>query len=116
MKICIPVGGAHGLTSVVSEQFADAPCLLIYDPQDGSLTFVDDWRKTRARGMCEPVRELLSRGVDRVVSRGMGLHGIEMLAAHGIEVLRTDAATAGEALDQVLDLGRADPQGKHTCP
>lgn len=116
MRICVPVERADGMASPICDRFAEAPCLLIFDPEDGSLGSVGDWHKARARGMCEPVRELLDRGVDRVVARGMGLHGIEMLATHGITVTRTDAATAGEALMPFLERDAAGPQGKHAWP
>lgn len=115
MRICIPVECADGMASRICDRFADAPCLLIFDPDDGSLAVVEDWHKARSRGMCEPVRELLDRNVEQVVSRGMGLHGIEMLAAHGIRVLRTDAVTAGDAVKSLAGQRPGGTETMDTC-
>jgi len=99
MKICVPVESAEGLQAPLYDRFGSAPYFLLFELGQGVLTSINRGSPDRVRGMCEPVRELLDHAVDVVICKGINGHGIEMLARHGIRVYRTNAETAGEAVE-----------------
>jgi predicted Fe-Mo cluster-binding NifX family protein len=104
MIICIPAEGATR-TAVLSDGLNKAPYLLILDTGDDSVKVVENSSPGRPAGMCQPLRVIIDHGVKVVLSRGMTLHGIAMLAASGIEVRRASATTVAEAIEDL------DPRG-----
>lgn len=81
MKTAVPVQG-NSLDAKLSGHFGSAPYFAIIE-EDGSVNFLD--RSGKAGGGCAPVDELLSEGVNRVISIGMGQGALNRLKAAGID-------------------------------
>jgi predicted Fe-Mo cluster-binding NifX family protein len=79
--------------------FGSAPFFTIVDSQGGALEVIDNQNLHHSHGQCHPMLSLSGKGVEAVVTGGMGRRAIEMLNADGVKVFQA----AGQTVTAVVD-------------
>lgn len=87
MKICIPTHDGRGLESRVHAHFGSAPWFTFVDTETGEAEAVENPACSASPGSCHHVGMLSRRGVNMVVSAGLGRRALAGLADAGIEVV-----------------------------
>ena len=106
MKICIPTTGGKGLEETVSAHFGSAPYFTLVDLESAAVEVIENANQHHNHGQCQPMSSIEGRGVDAVVTGGMGRRAIERLNAGGVKVYHAEGGTVREVIDQFKS-GRA---------
>lgn len=99
MKICIPSQDGRGLESSVHGHFGSAPWFTFVDTESGELEAVQNPSCEHSPGSCHHVGMLSRRGVDVVVSAGIGRRALAGLADAGITVTMAAADRVGTVVE-----------------
>lgn len=100
MKICIPTMGSKGLEERVHEHFGGAPFFTLVETQTGAVEIIDNQNQHHSHGSCHPMLSLNGKGVEAVVTSGMGRRAIEMLNDGNVKVYRAEGATVADIVNQ----------------
>jgi len=98
MKICIPTLDSGGLEGLASDHFGSAPFFTVVNTDDKSCEVIDN-RGTHEHGVCSPLQNLASHGLDAIVCMGMGRRAILSLAQSGVDVLVAESYKVSEIVD-----------------
>ena len=104
MKICIPSTDDRGLESKVFDHFGRAPFFTLVETQSGKLEVMpnpDCHDGAHGRHTCHHTGHLKARGVDAVVSGGIGRGAFAGLNKAGIEVLIAGPGTVRDMVERV---------------
>lgn len=104
MKICIPSQDGRGLESEVHGHFGSAPWFTFVDTDTGDVNPVENPACGTSPGSCHHVGMLARRGIDAVVSTGIGRRALAGLADAGIRVL----VAPERRVSAVVDLAKSD--------
>jgi predicted Fe-Mo cluster-binding NifX family protein len=104
MKICIPSQDGRGLESDVHGHFGSAPWFTFVDTGTGDIDAVENPTCQASPGSCHHVGMLSRRGIDAVVSTGIGRRALAGLADAGIRVL----VAPERKVAAVVELAKAD--------
>jgi predicted Fe-Mo cluster-binding NifX family protein len=114
MKICIPSTDDKGLDSTVFDHFGRAPFFTLVEVESGDLEVMSnpDCHSGdpghHGQHSCHHTGHLKGRGVDTVVSSGMGRGAFAGLNKAGIEVLIAGPGTVRDVVEAVKS-GKAHP-------
>jgi predicted Fe-Mo cluster-binding NifX family protein len=108
MKICVPSHDDAGLESTMFDHFGTAPYYTIVDVESGELEVMGNPDCHGAQHECHHAGHLKARGVDVVVSSGMGRRALSGLRDAGIRVLVVDTNRVADAVNAVKT-GYAQP-------
>lgn len=100
MIVCFPTVEDKGLESRLSGHFGSAPWFVAVDTETGEAKAVPNRNKEHEHGRCNPVGALSGLSPDAVVVRGIGPGAIGKLQAMNLKVLRAQASTVKQALEQ----------------
>ncbi|MGE5598091.1 MAG: NifB/NifX family molybdenum-iron cluster-binding protein [Bacteroidota bacterium] len=100
MRICIPTMGGKGLEETVSAHFGSAPYFTLVDLDSGAVEAVANANQHHSHGQCQPMSSIAGRGVNAVVTGGMGRRAIERLSAGGVKVYRAEGGTVREIVER----------------
>ena len=124
MKICIPTTGGKGLEETVSAHFGSAQYFTLVDLDSGAVEVIENANQHHGHGQCQPMSSIEGRGVDAVVTGGMGRRAIDRLNAGGAKVYRAEGGTvrdvverfkSGQANELSPDQACAGHDGGHGC-
>jgi predicted Fe-Mo cluster-binding NifX family protein len=120
----MPTTDNRGLDAALSPHFGRAPWFTIVNTESGSVEQVRNGVEGRVHGSCAPTDEIVRRGVEGVLCRGIGRGASARLAACGIAVYLTEEVSAAAAVE-ALGAGKAraldgagacnDTQGGGSC-
>ncbi len=99
MRLCLPTTDGSGLTSRLSPHFGSAPFFTLVDTAAGQVEAWSNAHEHHEHGRCNPAKGLMSRDLDAVVCRGLGMRALQHLLDTGIPVLVTEAWTVAGALE-----------------
>ena len=108
MKICIPSQDGRGLESTIHGHFGSAPWFTFVDTGTGLTEAVENPACGASPGHCHHIGMLSKRGVDLVVSAGMGRRALAGLADAGIQVVVAPDRGVAEAL-RMASAGELEP-------
>jgi predicted Fe-Mo cluster-binding NifX family protein len=98
MKICIPTKTKEGHSAEVFEHFGSAPYFTLCDTETGEVEVIDNGNQDHEHGLCQPLSAIADKGVNGVVTGGIGARAVQNLNAAGIKVYR---AVPGTVQDMV---------------
>lgn len=101
MIVCFPALEDNGLDSRLSGHFGSAPWFIAADTDTNEVQAVPNRNKVHEHGQCNPLFALSGFKPDIVAVQGIGPGAINKLHAMNIKVLRVQAATVKEALEQL---------------
>ena len=102
MKICIPTTTQKGKTAQVHEHFGSAPFFTVCDTEKDTVEIIDNSNQHHSHGMCHPMSSLAGKGIDAVVTGGMGARAVQKLNEGGIKVYRAVPGTVEDIVKQFL--------------
>ncbi|MFP4010558.1 MAG: NifB/NifX family molybdenum-iron cluster-binding protein [Spirochaetaceae bacterium] len=102
MKLCIPQAPPGGLDEPIYGHFGSAPQFTVVDTDTRAVIEVVHTEPHRAHGACAPASRVLDHGADAVVCSGLGRRALAKLTEAGMRVFITEAATAAEAVSEVV--------------
>jgi predicted Fe-Mo cluster-binding NifX family protein len=97
MRFLIPVDGARGLDSPISDEFGEAPFLLVAT-DGGGLEVYRNEEVIKGRG--HRWEEILQLKPEVVITREIGRPAYHAFKARGIKIFFAEDATAHEALEK----------------
>jgi predicted Fe-Mo cluster-binding NifX family protein len=115
MIYCIPTDDEYGLESSISPHFGRAAFFTFVDGETGVAESLRNDESRRVHGACVPTEEILRRGVDRVICRGIGRGASAKLAAAGVEVHLTHENVTSFALDALRNGATIPLGGRGAC-
>ena len=120
MRICLPVGNANGMDSLVFGHFGSAPFFAIYDTDKREVSFVENNESAHTHGSCMPVDALRKNNAQAVLCKGMGMRAANLLLQAGITPYLVEAETIAEAIlhydtQKVKVLDAASACRSHNC-
>jgi len=102
MKICIPTATREGKSAQVYEHFGSAPYFTVCDTEKNTVEIIDNSNQHHSHGMCHPMAALAGKGIDAVVTGGMGARAVQKLNESGIKTYRAVPGTVEDLLKQFL--------------
>lgn len=119
MKICIPSADDKGLESKVFDHFGRAPFFTLVELENGEIEVMPnpDCHSTddRGRHSCHHTGHLKARGVNAVVSGGIGRNAYAGLNRAGFEVLVADQPTVRDLVETVKNGGAQRLEMDRAC-
>jgi len=100
MKLCIPTATKDGQDAQVYEHFGSAPYFTICDTVKNTIEILDNANQHHSHGMCQPMSALVGKGIDVVVTGGMGARAVQKLNEGGIKAYRAVPGTVANIVDQ----------------
>lgn len=100
MKICVPTTGNKGLEEKVYEHFGSAPFFTVVETDTGAVEVIDNQNQHHSHGSCHPMLSLTGRGIDAVVTGGMGRRAIEMLNEGNVKVYQATGDTVSRIVKE----------------
>lgn len=100
MKICVPTTTQDGKSAQVHEHFGSAPYFTVCDTAKNTIEIIDNANQHHSHGMCQPMGALIGKGIDAVVTGGMGARAVQKLNEGGIKVYRAVPGTVESILTQ----------------
>jgi len=100
MIIAVTTSG-EGLTASLDPRLGRAPQFLVFNTQDDSISMVEnakDLGTAQGAGL-QSAQNLARTGAEAVITGNCGPKAHKALSAAGIKIYRSDAATAGQALE-----------------
>lgn len=101
LKICVPTVGNQGVKEKVYEHFGSAPFFTIVNLETGGVEVIDNQNHHHSHGACHPMMSLNGKGVEAVVTGGMGRRAIEMLNADNIRVYRASGDIVADVVKEL---------------
>jgi len=102
VKICIPTVTKEGKSARVHEHFGSAPYFTVCDTDQNKIEIIDNSNQHHSHGMCHPMASLVGKGIDAVVTGGMGTRAVQKLNEGGIKAYRAIPGTVEDLLKQFL--------------
>ncbi len=122
MKLCIPTKGNEGIKAEVNQHFGSAPYFTIVDTETNEIEIIDNSDEHHAHGMCQPMKSLIGKNIDAVISGGMGMRAIQNLSQDNIKVFRAEGDNVTEIIGKYknnsleeLTLQNACAHHGHSC-
>lgn len=117
MKIVVPVCEDRGAESRIFHHFGSAPVWLVVDTVSGEITNLPRPASQESQQGCGSVEQLVERGVDAVITGGIGPRALERLEAADILVFEPSGETVRESLEALRTRGLSQwrPGGKGCC-
>ncbi len=117
MKICVPVVGADrkGMDEAVYAHFGSAPWFAVVDTGTDSVEMIENGNMHDSHGNCHPLTTLEGKGIDAVVTGGMGRRAIMGLNAGGIRVYLSQGGTVREIVEKFRGGGLAECTPDQAC-
>jgi len=100
MKLCIPTETNEGKKAQVYGHFGSAPYFTIVDTEKDSVEIINNANQHHAHGMCQPMRALMGKKIDAVVTGGMGARAVQGLNQNGIKAYRAIPGTVADIVSQ----------------
>ncbi len=105
MILCIPTNDNRGIDARLSAHFGRAPWFTIVNSATGSVDLIRNDPGHHVHGACVPTEEIVRRGVEGVLCRGIGQGASARLAAAGIAVYLTDETITSSGIE-ALNAGK----------
>ncbi|GAB4239751.1 MAG: NifB/NifX family molybdenum-iron cluster-binding protein [Acidobacteriota bacterium] len=115
MKIVIPVREDRGLDSTVFHHFGSAPVWLVVDTSTGALSSIPRAGAREGNYGCGSVEQLVSLGIDAVVTGGIGPRALARLEAADILVFEGPEGTVRDALEALRTRGLPQWDAEREC-
>ena len=115
MKICIPTTGNKGLEEEVYGHFGSAPYFTLVDTETSVVEVIDNQNLHHSHGSCHPMLSLSGKGVNAVVTGGMGRRAIEMLNAGGVKVYQAGGRTVSAVVAEFKNGGLKELSPDTAC-
>ena len=115
MRICIPTETNEGKSAKVYEHFGSAPYFTIVDTEKDSVEVIDNTNQHHAHGMCHPMKALISKSIDAVVTGGMGARAVQGLNQGGIKAYRAIPGTVADIVSQFTKGGLEEITVNNAC-
>lgn len=114
MIVCIPAIDKKGLASAVCAHFGKAPFHYIINTENNAIQL--EPKPTGEHGHCLLVRTLLKHQVEMVLCDGIGRGAVLKFTRAGIAVMRTEAKTVEDALNDIKNNRLAEVREEDCCP
>jgi len=115
MKVCIPTTTKDGKSARVFEHFGSAPFFTVCDTEKNTIEIIDNANQHHSHGMCQPMSALIGKGIDAVVTGGMGARAVQKLNEGGIKVYRAVPGTVEAILQQFSKGGLQELTIENAC-
>jgi len=115
MKICIPTETNQGKTAVVYEHFGSAPYFTIVDTETESIEIINNVDQHHTHGMCHPMKSLMGKKIDAVVTGGMGARAVQGLNQSGIKAYRTIPGIVADIINRFTKGGLEEITVENAC-
>ena len=106
MIICIPTTDNGGIEASISPHFGRTAWFTFVNAFTGEVECLRNDERNHIHGACVPTEEIVRRGVEGVLCRGIGRGASARLTAAGIPVYLTQERVTSSALEE-LSCGRA---------
>ncbi len=116
MRICIPTVDDRGRDADLSEHFGNAPFFTIYDSETDSYETVNNADHEHEHGMCHPMDNLKTKGINCVVCKGLGRRALLKLNVSGIDVLKADGSTVSDIVGNFSAEKLKKIDAENACP
>ena len=101
-KVAIPAETGNGLESLVSAHFGHAPVFVLSTIKDGEITEIELFRNAVHSGCAGLIQNLVDRGVQVLITQGMGQRPYIIARQAGIPVIHAVGSTVSEAIDNYI--------------
>jgi predicted Fe-Mo cluster-binding NifX family protein len=116
MRICIPTADGSGPGAAVFAHFGSAPCFTLLDTEGGEPEVLVNRNAHHAHGTCHPLSQLEGRGIDAIVTGGIGHRALAGLHSAGLKVYRAPrSATVADIIRALGDGSLAELVDVHAC-
>ena len=115
MKICIPTETNEGKSAKVFGHFGSAPYFTIVDTDNDAVETINNANQHHAHGMCQPMRALMGKKIDAVVSGGMGARAVQGLNQGGIKAYQAVPGTVADIVSQFSKGGLEEITVHNAC-
>lgn len=99
IRIAVPVSRDCGMNSPVSGHFGKAPGFVIVD-SEGKEAYFCRSKEIRGASECAPIDGLKKLGAHVVIARSMGRGALRRCYEAGLQILRSEAATVAELVEE----------------
>jgi len=100
MKICIPTKSFKGEKAKVHAHFGSADYFTIVDLDSGLIETVINNNSHHAHGLCQPLSVIGDKGINVIISQGMGARVVQKLNEAGIKAYKSAGITVEEVIKQ----------------
>ena len=115
MKICIPTETNSGVSAKVYGHFGSAPYFTIVDTAKDSVEIINNADQHHAHGMCHPMKALMGKKIDVVITGGMGARAVQGLNQGGIKAYRAIPGTVADIITQFTEGGLEEITVNNAC-
>jgi predicted Fe-Mo cluster-binding NifX family protein len=115
MRVCIPTETNEGKSALVYGHFGSAPYFTIVDTEKDTVEVIDNANQHHAHGMCQPMKALIGKKVDAVVTGGMGARAVAGLNQGGIKAYRAIPGTVADIVSQFEKGGLEEITAQNAC-
>ena len=115
MKLCIQTETNEGKNAEVYGHFGSAPYFTIVDTEKDSVEIIDNTNQQHAHGMCQPMKALMGKKIDAVVTGGMGARAVQGLNQGGIKAYRAIQGTVADLISQFTKGGLEEITVNNAC-
>lgn len=115
MKICVPTMGNKGLEEKVYGHFGSAPFFTVVDTETEAVEVIDNQNQHHSHGSCHPMIALDGKGVNAIVTGGMGRRAIEMLNAANVKVYQATGETVSQVVKEYKSGGLKELSPETAC-
>lgn len=115
MRVCVPTEDDAGMKATACGHFGSAPFFTIVDTESGGVEVVRNANDQHQHGSCNPMRLLVSQGIDAVICHGMGRRAIASFEQANVEVYVTDKEIVSEIMDSVRTGGVRRLSAEEAC-
>ncbi len=116
MRICIPTKGNEGMKAKVNLHFGSAPYFTIVDTKTNEIEIIDNLDEHHAHGMCQPMKCLVGKNINAVISSGMGMRAVMNLNQNDIKVFKTEErGNVAEIIEQYKNNLLEELNSKNAC-
>ncbi len=112
-RIAVPAELESGLDSPISKHFGHSPLFVISTVENGEIVKVETLKNAAHASCAEPVMKLAERGVQVLLTSGMGMRPFMVTQQVGIEVIRAEGTTVAEVVENFLR-GNSTKMGSDT--
>jgi predicted Fe-Mo cluster-binding NifX family protein len=101
-KVAVPAETEKGLDSYVSGHFGQAPVFVLSTIKDGKISEIELFSNSVHSGCEGLIQNLVDRGVQVLITQGMGRRPYIMAKQAGIPVIRAVGSTVNEAIENYI--------------
>ncbi|NHI83480.1 MAG: hypothetical protein EAX81_04190 [Candidatus Thorarchaeota archaeon] len=101
-KVAIPAESEDGLNSLVSGHFGQAPVFVLSTIKDGEISEIELFSNSIHNGCAGLIQNLVDRGVQILITQGMGRRPYIMAKEAGIPIIRAVGSTVNEAIENYM--------------